>query len=102
MQVYIPLPDQEARIELIKNLLKKQDNSLTDADVEKVADQTNGYSGSDLHALCSEAALGPLRALRGQVYSFSFLFLFSSFLSFLSFLYSINNARVGFEGSVSR
>lgn len=70
-RVYIPLPDPPARTELVKNLLRKQDNSLTAEDVERVVQQTNGYSGADLHALCSEAALGPLRALRskGQVNS---------------------------------
>lgn len=71
LKVYIPLPDLEARMELIKNLLKKQANSLTEAEVLKVSEQTHGYSGSDLFALCSEAALNPVRALSGQVF-FSF------------------------------
>eukprot|EP00026_Physarum_polycephalum_P005727 Phypoly_transcript_05765.p1 GENE.Phypoly_transcript_05765~~Phypoly_transcript_05765.p1 ORF type:complete len:617 (+),score=123.44 Phypoly_transcript_05765:53-1852(+) len=65
-KVYIPLPEFEARVQLIKNLLGKQENTLTEEDINKVGEQTEGYSGADLHALCSEAALGPLRALRSK------------------------------------
>lgn len=62
-RLYIPLPDDKARGSLVSKLLEKQNNSLTENDIAIVASLTKGYSGSDLYALCAEAALGPVREL---------------------------------------
>lgn len=62
-RLYIPLPDAEARSSLVERLLQKQTNSLTEDDVKHVAQLTAGYSGSDIYAVCAEAALGPVREL---------------------------------------
>ncbi|KAL7434235.1 hypothetical protein ACHAXH_005268 [Discostella pseudostelligera] len=60
-KLYIPLPDQEARESLLTNLLKKNDNTLSDAQITKLALATDGFSGADLKNLCADAAMGPLR-----------------------------------------
>jgi SpoVK/Ycf46/Vps4 family AAA+-type ATPase len=62
-RLYIPLPDPEARKELIRTLLGKGNFSheITEADVDAVAGLTDGYSGADLRNVCREAAMGPLR-----------------------------------------
>jgi SpoVK/Ycf46/Vps4 family AAA+-type ATPase len=59
----IPLPDEEARISMIRRLLKDHQHSLTEADFEDVASATDGYSGSDLAALAKDAAMGPIREI---------------------------------------
>ncbi|KAL3808516.1 hypothetical protein ACHAXA_008337 [Cyclostephanos tholiformis] len=60
-KLYIPLPDQDGREALIANLLKKNDHTLTDAQLAQLAKDSEGFSGADLKILCTEAAMGPLR-----------------------------------------
>eukprot|EP00299_Pterocystis_sp_00344_P011387 c5304_g1_i1.p1 GENE.c5304_g1_i1~~c5304_g1_i1.p1 ORF type:complete len:520 (-),score=127.39 c5304_g1_i1:115-1644(-) len=62
-RIYIPLPNAAARTALIQNLLKDQKIALLDKDMKKLVNITDGYSGSDLKALCSEAAMQPIREL---------------------------------------
>ncbi|KAI8914320.1 spastin-like protein [Gorgonomyces haynaldii] len=68
-RVYIPLPDPETRIALIKNLLHDHKHTLSDRDLQKITALTNGYSGSDLTALAREASMVPLRELGPQLTS---------------------------------
>jgi len=65
-RVYVPLPDPESRAALIKHLLKDQ-ASLSAAEFKRLVRGTEGYSGSDLAALCKDAALGPIRELGARV-----------------------------------
>lgn len=60
-RVYIPLPDLEARMYLLRNKLKNLDRQLSDADMRFIAEKTDGYSGSDLEVFCKDAAMEPLR-----------------------------------------
>ncbi|CAI9101608.1 OLC1v1038975C5 [Oldenlandia corymbosa var. corymbosa] len=62
-RIYIPLPDANVRRQLLKHKLKHEPHSLRDSELEKLVNETDGYSGSDLQALCSEAALMPMREL---------------------------------------
>ncbi|TPP47753.1 ATPase associated with various cellular activities (AAA) family protein [Leishmania donovani] len=91
-RLYIPLPDEAARRELIQRLLKslgpseadedgalgsagkaastatattttQVTHTLTDADLDSLVRSTDGYSGADLKQLCREAAMGPLREM---------------------------------------
>ncbi|CAM6093454.1 unnamed protein product [Calypogeia fissa] len=67
-RIYIPLPDAEGRKALLQNLLKGQTTfSLHGSELDKLIKSTEGYSGSDLHALCQEAAMMPLRELGSQI-----------------------------------
>merc|ERR1712072_893774 len=53
--VYIPLPDQPARVSIINATLRKAPVSpLVDRD--QIANKTNGFSGADLTEICSRAA----------------------------------------------
>ncbi|GAX73405.1 hypothetical protein CEUSTIGMA_g857.t1 [Chlamydomonas eustigma] len=61
-RIYIPLPDDESRTAVLKHLLKGQ-VGLSSQDLEQVVRYTDGYSASDLTALCKEAAMGPIREL---------------------------------------
>ncbi|CAH2074666.1 unnamed protein product, partial [Iphiclides podalirius] len=62
-RLYIPLPDSQAREQIITNLLRNETNELTQADIQRVAGLTEGYSGADMKSLCSEAAMGPIRSV---------------------------------------
>lgn len=62
-RVYVTMPDKGTRKILLKHLLGKHSNPLTDREVEHLAKLTDGYSGSDLNALAKDAALGPIREL---------------------------------------
>lgn len=69
-RLYIPLPEHEARIQIINNLLAKERHGVTDDEVVEIGKQTEGYSGADMANLCKEAALGPIRSLPfGQIQS---------------------------------
>ncbi|KAL6606568.1 hypothetical protein ACP70R_042221 [Stipagrostis hirtigluma subsp. patula] len=65
-RIYVPLPDRNVRRLLLKNQLKGQAFKLSSHDFERLAVETEGYSGSDLRALCEEAAMMPIRELGPQ------------------------------------
>lgn len=62
-RIFIGLPDLRARKELLKKLLEQQSNSLSESEIKRLADLTDGYSASDITALAKDAALGPIRDL---------------------------------------
>ncbi|KAA8520538.1 hypothetical protein F0562_014794 [Nyssa sinensis] len=66
-RIYIPLPDAHVRRLLLKHTLKGQAFSLPGGDLEKLVEETEGYSGSDLQALCEEAAMMPIRELGANI-----------------------------------
>lgn len=73
-RIYIPLPDAEGRAAVLRRLLAKEAGAggaaaLSASDVDKVVRATDGYSASDLTALCREAALGPVRELGAAIAS---------------------------------
>uniref|UniRef100_A0A8C7RUD7 Spastin n=1 Tax=Oncorhynchus mykiss TaxID=8022 RepID=A0A8C7RUD7_ONCMY len=49
------------RLKLVKNLLGKHGNPLTQKELSQLARMTEGYSGSDLTSLAKDASLGPIR-----------------------------------------
>ena len=60
-RVLIDLPNGEARRRLILHALGKVDFRISNKEFEDLVKLTQGYSGSDLAALCKEAAMVPLR-----------------------------------------
>ncbi len=62
-RLYIPLPDAQARRALLDRLLRNETHSLTPEEMDTVVRRTEGYSGADCRALCTEAAFGPIRAM---------------------------------------
>ncbi len=57
--IFIPPPDHEARMEIIKIHLAKRPTELID--YKKIADLTEGLSGADLKAICEAATDIPLK-----------------------------------------
>jgi len=67
-RIYVPLPSEQNRVDLISNLLSKEVNvKLTKRQLEKLATLTEGYSCSDLTSLCKDAALEPIRELGMEI-----------------------------------
>ncbi|XP_058104697.1 uncharacterized protein LOC131248435 isoform X2 [Magnolia sinica] len=66
-RIYVPLPDENIRRLLFKHQLKGQAFSLPGSDLERLVKETEGYSGSDLQALCEEAAMMPIRELGSNI-----------------------------------
>jgi len=58
--IYVPTPDKDARLAILK--VHTKDMPLDkDVNLEKLADQMAGYVGSDIEAVCREAAINSLR-----------------------------------------
>lgn len=55
-QIYVPLPDEEARREMFKIHLK--DRPCEEIDAEKLATMTEGYIASDIAYIVNDAAMG--------------------------------------------
>ena len=64
-RIYIPSPDTAARRTMLTSMLSHPSlsHALSKNEVERLVSATEGYSNSDLKALVSDAALGPLRSL---------------------------------------
>ncbi|XP_063992056.1 spastin isoform X2 [Diachasmimorpha longicaudata] len=65
-RVYVTLPDLDTRVILMKRLLGKHNDPLSEEELQEVAVLTEGYSGSDLTGLAKDAALGPIRELNPE------------------------------------
>jgi SpoVK/Ycf46/Vps4 family AAA+-type ATPase len=62
-RIYVPLPTEADRKCLILRLLKENNHCLKGCEIVQLARDTEGFSGADLKALCTDAALGPIREL---------------------------------------
>ena len=63
-RIYVPLPDRAARVALLENLFRKAgQHKLGPRDLQRLADQMDGLSCSDIQAIASEASYAPLRSL---------------------------------------
>ncbi|ORM41374.1 Glucose-6-phosphate isomerase [Babesia sp. Xinjiang] len=60
-RIYIPLPDFSARRKLLELSLVGCDHELVASDLDDLAKQTEGYSGSDLNIVVRDARMQPLR-----------------------------------------
>ena len=71
-RLYIPLPNAAGRKQFIERMIEKEFKSnedmasmidLTTEDIAKLIIDTKGFSGADLKALSTEAAMMPLREI---------------------------------------
>lgn len=62
-RLYIPLPEHEARGQIVNNLLRTERHDLNQENVQEISRLTNGYSGADMTNLCKEASMGPIRSI---------------------------------------
>jgi transitional endoplasmic reticulum ATPase len=66
LEIYVGLPDQVERQEIVKALLSKlalaDENDRLEQDVQTIAEATEGFSGAELSAICERAKFIALRA----------------------------------------
>jgi SpoVK/Ycf46/Vps4 family AAA+-type ATPase len=64
-KLYIPLPDASGRLQLLRERMGSEgvDHRLSEEDYLSIMTKSEGYSGSDMAALCTEAAMGPIRSI---------------------------------------
>ncbi|XP_050452752.1 fidgetin-like protein 1 [Cataglyphis hispanica] len=62
-RLYVPLPELEARKQIINNLLTSVRHNLNEADIVRIAEKSSGYSGADMTNLCKEASMEPIRSI---------------------------------------
>lgn len=62
-RIYIPLPDDKARSQIIETQMSKGKSALLEEDISYIASKTEGYSGADMTTLCKEAAMCAVRAI---------------------------------------
>ena len=65
-RIFIPMPDFSARRALLIICLRGISMS-SDVDIDQLCALTEGYSGADIHVVCREAAMMPMRKLLQQV-----------------------------------
>lgn len=66
-RIFISLPEKAARKYMIKSNLKGEVNNLTEEELEMIAEKTEGFSGSDMKHLCTEAAMISLKEVMDQL-----------------------------------
>ncbi|XP_041831792.1 katanin p60 ATPase-containing subunit A1 [Melanotaenia boesemani] len=59
-RIYIPLPSTQGRVELLRINLKELELA-GDVDLDKIAEQMEGYSGADITNVCRDASLMAMR-----------------------------------------
>ncbi|QLQ77807.1 hypothetical protein HG537_0A00540 [Torulaspora globosa] len=67
-EFYFPLPDLQARAQILRIHTKKWKTPLSEDFIEQLALLTKGYGGADLRALCTEAALLSIQRKYPQIY----------------------------------
>ncbi|XP_006161861.1 fidgetin-like protein 1 isoform X2 [Tupaia chinensis] len=63
-RLYIPLPEASARKQIVINLMAREQCCLSEEEIERVVQHSDGFSGADMTQLCREASLGPIRSLQ--------------------------------------
>ena len=51
----------------MSNKLRDEAHDLSEEDMGRIRDMSEGYSGADMTNLCKEAALGPIRSFSGDI-----------------------------------
>lgn len=62
-RIYIPLPDEPARVAMLKICVGNTPNALIDTHYQLIAKRCDGFSGADMSILVREALMEPVRAV---------------------------------------
>ncbi|XP_055934232.1 vacuolar protein sorting-associated protein 4-like [Argiope bruennichi] len=63
-RIYIPLPDEIARLAIFKFNIGNTPHSLTEENFKELARKTDGYSGADISVLVRDALMQPVRKVQ--------------------------------------
>jgi len=67
-RIYIPLPDAEARTTMFKINLGQTPHSLSESDQRELGQETEGFSGADIHIAVKAALFEPVRIAQQAKY----------------------------------
>ena len=67
-RIYIPLPEENARLRMFQIHIGTMKTTLTDGDYHTLASQTDGYSGADIGVLVREAVMMPIRKVQSATH----------------------------------
>ncbi len=90
--IEIPLPDKNSRLDIIK--IHAQSMNLAEVDFDNLINNTDGFSGADLRAVCTEAGYFAIREKRTNVVHEDFV----SAIEKLASSYQENSEHVGMFG----
>lgn len=63
-RIYIPLPDGRVRFDMLKAHLEDTPHILSEKDLKRIAQLTEGYSGADISIVIREALMQPVRQMQ--------------------------------------
>ncbi|KAL0280058.1 UNVERIFIED_CONTAM: hypothetical protein PYX00_001467 [Menopon gallinae] len=63
-RIYIPLPEEHARLTIFKLHLGSTRHTLTEKDLKELAAMTGGYSGADISIVVRDALMQPVRKVQ--------------------------------------
>lgn len=66
-EIEVPVPTPEARLDILKKLLKSVPHSLSEADLVSVAQAAHGFVGADLSSLVSQAGTNAFKISAGDL-----------------------------------
>ncbi|KAM5579130.1 calmodulin-interacting protein 111-like [Rosa sericea] len=72
-EIEIGVPSPKQRLEILHVLVGEMEHCLSDVQVQQLANATHGFVGSDLAALCNEAAFSSLRRYVNSRYPHDYL-----------------------------
>ncbi|VDL78765.1 unnamed protein product [Nippostrongylus brasiliensis] len=67
-RIYIPLPETNARKDMFRLDVGRNNNNLTDNDYKLLAERTEGYSGYDINILVKDALMQPIRRVQSATH----------------------------------
>lgn len=67
-RIYIPLPEMNARKDMFRLDVGRNNNNLTDSDYKILAERTEGYSGYDINILVKDALMQPVRRVQSATH----------------------------------
>lgn len=67
-RIYIPLPDEHARLVMFKIHLGNTAHCLTEENIRTLAGKTEGYSGADISIVVRDALMQPVRKVQSSTH----------------------------------
>jgi SpoVK/Ycf46/Vps4 family AAA+-type ATPase len=66
-KLYIPLPNDKARVLMVERALKAYNNDITEENMQKIVELSTGFSGADMSNLMHEVSMGPIREISHRI-----------------------------------
>lgn len=67
-RIYIPLPEEHARLVMFKIHLGNTPHQVSDDDLKELAKRTEGYSGADISIVVRDALMEPVRKVQSATH----------------------------------